>query len=157
MPENNAPVSKAQAIRDYVTEHPDMPPRTVAEALASQGLEVSPGFVSTVKATMESTTPSSPSEDDLLVKLGKALVDAMFRRQDDYAVDDAEFLPLVEAALTAFEMTGIDPSVAEAVWEHTFSVYDTACKQAEPNSTTADNRRLMQSYLLGKRGNRRKG
>ena len=91
------------------------------------------------------------SEMGLMVILGKAQIDAMFRRQDDYPVDDSEFLPLVEAVLTAFEMTGIGPDVAEAVWEHAFHVYDEACKEAVPKSTTADNRRLMQSYLLGKR------
>jgi hypothetical protein len=48
-------------------------------------------------------------------------------------------------------MVGIDEEVAEAVWEHAFDVYDQACKEAEPESTTTDNRRLMQSYLLGKR------
>jgi hypothetical protein len=87
----------------------------------------------------------------LLVTLGKAQVDAMFRRQADYAVDDSEFLPLVEAVLTGFEMADIDEEVVEAVWEHAFYVYDQACKEAEPESTTTDNRRLMQSYLLGKR------
>jgi len=87
----------------------------------------------------------------LLMTLGKAQVDAMFRRQDDYPVDDSEFLPLVEAALTAFEMAGIDEEVVERVWEHAFHVYDQACKEADPTSTTADNRRLMQSYLLGER------
>lgn len=75
---------------------------------------------------------SGDSVNDLLVTLGKAQVDAMFRRQDDYPVDDSEFLPLVEAALTAFETTGIDEAVAEAVWEHAFHVYDQACKEAPP-------------------------
>ena len=91
-----------------------------------------------------------------LVTLGKAQVDAMFRRQDNHAVDDSEFLPLVEAALTGFEMDGIDEKVVEAVWEHAFHVYDQACKEAEPESTIADNRRLMESYLLGKRRKSRK-
>lgn len=92
----------------------------------------------------------------LLVMLGKAQVDAVFCRQADYPVDDSEFLPLVEAVLTGFEMVGIDEEVVEAVWEHAFHVYDQACKEAVPESTTADNRRLMQSYLLGKRRKSRK-
>ena len=99
---------------------------------------------------------SGDSVNSLLVALGKAQIDAMFRRQDDYAVDDSEFLPLVEAVLTAFEITGIDGDVVEAVWEHAFHVYDHACKEAEPESTTVENRRLMQSYLLGKRRKDRK-
>ena len=87
----------------------------------------------------------------LLVTLGRTQIDAMFRRQENYPIDDSEFLPLVEAVLTGFEMVGIDEEVAEAVWEHAFDVYDQACKEAEPESTRTDNRRLMQSYLLGKR------
>lgn len=37
------------------------------------------------------------SENDLLVTLGKAQVDAMFCRQEDYPLDDSEFLPLAAA------------------------------------------------------------
>ena len=99
---------------------------------------------------------SGVSANDLLVTLGKTQVDAMFCRQADYPVDDSEFLPLVEAVLTGFEMVGIDEEVVESVWEHAFHVYDQDCKQAEPQSTTTDNRRLMQSYLLGKRRKNRK-
>ena len=84
--------------------------------------------------------------------LGTTQVDAMSCRQENYPVDDSEFLPLVEeAVLTGFEMVGIDEEVVEAVWEHAFDVYDQACKEAAPDSTTTNNRRLMQSYLLGKR------
>ena len=53
-------------------------------------------------------------------------------------------------------LLGIDEEVVESVWEHAFHVYDQDCKQAEPQSTTTDNRRLMQSYLLGKRRKNRK-
>jgi hypothetical protein len=80
----------------------------------------------------------------------------MFRRQEEYPVDDSEFLPLVEAVLTAFKTAGIDQDVVEAVWEYAFHGCDHACKKAAPESKTADNRRLMQSYLLGKRHKSRK-
>ena len=156
IPETEKPVSKVQAIRDFLAEHPDASPRAVAEALVAQGFEVSSAFVSAVQAKLASATQRADSVNNLLLTLGKAQVDAMFRRQDDDPVDDSEFLPLVEAALTAFETTGIDEAVAEAVWEHAFHVYDQACKEAAPESTTADNRRLMQSYLLGKRRKSRK-
>lgn len=91
-----------------------------------------------------------------VLALGKAQVDAMFRRQEAYAIDDSEFLPLMEVVLTTFETTGIDTEIAEEVWEYAFAVYDRACKEAEPESTTADNRRLMQQYLLGPRGLKQK-
>ena len=91
----------------------------------------------------------------LLLVLGKAQVDAMFHRQDDYAVDDSEFLPLVEVVLNAFEAVG-NSEVADQVWKYAFDAYDKDCKDAEPESTTAENRQLMQSYLLGKRRDGRK-
>jgi len=92
----------------------------------------------------------------ILLTLGKAQVDAMFRRQENHAIDDSEFLPLLEVVLTAFETTGIEKDVAEEIWEYAFAVYDRACKEAEPTSTTGDNRKLMQRYLLGPRGLKRK-
>jgi len=156
MPDNDTPISKVQAIKQFLAEHPDVSPKAVAAALVAQGFEVSSAFVSTVRAKLESARRSDDSVNDVLITLGKAQVDAMFRRQDDYPVDDSEFLPLVEAALNAFETTGMDEEVVEAVWEHAFHVYDQACKEAAPESTTAENRRLMQSYLLGKRRKSRK-
>ena len=62
---------------------------------------------------------------------------------------------LVEAVLNAFESAGMDKAVVDAVWEYAFDVYDKDCKEAEPESTTAENRDLMRSYLLGKRRKRK--
>ncbi len=92
----------------------------------------------------------------VLLALGKAQADAMFRRQEAHPVDDSEFLPLLETVLTAFETTSGATHVAEEVWEYAFTVYDRTCKEAEPDSTTDENRKLMQTYLLGPRGLRRK-
>ena len=94
----------------------------------------------------------------LLVRLGKAQIDGMFARQvEGPANDDAEFLPLVEMVLTAFEETPGANMLAEELWEYAFAVYDRMCTEADPTSTTAENRKLMQSYLLGKRrGTRRR-
>ena len=88
----------------------------------------------------------------LLLRLGQAQIDGMFARQDKGpAIDDSEFLPLVEIVLTAFEKTQGDDTLAEELWEYAFAVYDRMCKEADPSSTTGENRKLMQSYLLGKR------
>jgi hypothetical protein len=94
--------------------------------------------------------------NSVLLALGKAQVDAMFRRQEDHAIDDSEFLPLVEGVLTAFETNGIAKDVAEEVWEYAFAMYDRACKEADPTFTTSENRKLMQKYLLGPRGLKQK-
>jgi hypothetical protein len=88
----------------------------------------------------------------VLLALGKAQVDAMFRRQEAHATDDSEFLPLLEVVLNAFDTAGIEKEVVEEVWEHAFAEYDRACKEADPTFTTAENWKLMQKYLLGPRG-----
>lgn len=80
----------------------------------------------------------------LLIQLGKAQIDGMFARHDEEpAIDDSEFLPLVEIVLTAFEKTHGDGTLADELWEHAFAVYDGLCKEHEPTSTTAENRELM--------------
>lgn len=94
--------------------------------------------------------------DMLLLAVGKTQVDAMFRRQEQHIIDDSEFLPLVEVVLNAFETVDTDKKIVEGIWEYAFDMYDRACKEAEPSSTTAENRKLMQKYLLGPRGLKRK-
>ena len=89
---------------------------------------------------------------ELVLRLGKAQVDAMFGRQDEGPlIDDAEFVPLVEAVLRAFGAAGIDGQVVEELWEYAYSRYDRYCQQADPSFTTAENIRLMRTYLLGPR------
>jgi hypothetical protein len=86
----------------------------------------------------------------LLIRLGKAQVEAMFKLSEEGpAIDDSEFLPLVEVVLTAFE--AIDRAVADELWEHAYAIYDRMCKDVAPTSTTDENRELMQSYLWGDR------
>jgi hypothetical protein len=93
----------------------------------------------------------------LLVRLGKAQIDGMFTRQEEGpAIDDSEFLPLVEIVWTAFAKTQDDDTLAHELREYAFAVYDRMCKAAEPTSVAAENRKLMQSYLLGKRQARRR-
>ena len=67
------------------------------------------------------------------------------------AIDDLDFLPLVETVLMAFDKVQEDETLADELWEYAFAEYDRNCKEAEPTSTTAENRELMQSYLLRKR------
>ena len=84
----------------------------------------------------------------ILLRLGKSQIDAMFARQDDGpAIDDSDFLPLLEIVLTAFEATVGGHAVVEELWKHAYAVYDRMCKEAVPESTSDENRELMQSYL----------
>jgi hypothetical protein len=49
----------------------------------------------------------------LLLWLGQAQIDAMFARQEaGPVIDDSEFLPLVEAVLTAFETAHADTTTS---------------------------------------------
>ena len=57
-----ANVSKAQAVRQYITDHPAAKPQEVAAALNSKGVEVSARYVSSVKSrsiAQKRETPSS--------------------------------------------------------------------------------------------------
>ena len=54
----------------------------------------------------------------LVIQLGKAQIDGLFARQDKVpAIDDSEFLPLVEIVLTAFETTQADDALADELWD----------------------------------------
>lgn len=76
-----------------------------------------------------------------LLRLGKSQIDAMFARQDEGpAIDDSEFLPLVEVVLTAFENVESGDTVVEELWRHAYAVYDRMCKDVEPESTADANR-----------------
>ena len=48
---------------------------------------------------------------EVLLALGKAQVDAMFRRQGVHMADDSEFLPLLEEVLSAFQMAVTEKAV----------------------------------------------
>ena len=53
----------------------------------------------------------------LLLRLGQAQIDGMFARQaEGPAIDDSEFLPLVEIVLAAFEKTQGDDTLAEELF-----------------------------------------
>ena len=90
---------------------------------------------------------------DALVALGKAQVDAVFAHQSDarFTIDDSEFLPLLECALTTFESHGLDPVDVEELWEHAYRTYDRLCREADPDFTFEENRELMRSHLVGPR------
>ena len=75
---------------------------------------------------------------ELVLRLGKAQVDAMFGRQDEGPlIDDAEFIPFIESVLTAFETADIESQVVEELWEYAYSRYDRYCKEADPAFTTS--------------------
>lgn len=51
--------NKSQAIRDYYAANPEAKPKQVVEALAAQGIDVSPAFVSTIKSTSKGDKPAT--------------------------------------------------------------------------------------------------
>ncbi|MEO2014448.1 MAG: hypothetical protein ABGZ53_08735 [Fuerstiella sp.] len=60
----------------------------------------------------------------VLSRVGKSQIDAMFARQDDGpAIDDEDFLPLLEIVLTAFEATVGGHAAVEELWKHAYAVY----------------------------------
>lgn len=61
MSENDAPISKTEAIKQYLAEHPNSFPREVAEALVAQGIQVTPAHVSIVRTMLQ---PPQPADED---------------------------------------------------------------------------------------------
>jgi len=94
---------------------------------------------------------STDAVTTLVVRLGKAQIDAIFRRVEQHILDDSEFIPLLEVVLNAFEAVGVDQSAVEELWQHAYLTYDSACREAEPDSPFDENKKLMQRYLLGPR------
>ena len=87
-----------------------------------------------------------------LLQLGKAQVEAMFAHQEDTsAIDDSEFIPLLESVLTSFESYGLDETGADELWDYAYHVYDRLCREAAPEFSFEENRDLMRSHLLGPR------
>jgi hypothetical protein len=88
-----------------------------------------------------------------VVALGKAQVEALFRRQADphTMLDDRDFVPLLEAVLTAFDTIGLNTAGVEALWDHAYTAHDRLCREADPSFTADENRALMRRYLLGPR------
>ena len=88
----------------------------------------------------------------LLLTLGKSQIDALFKRQlGDSMTDDSEFVPLVETILGTFEDAGLDAAGVEQLWDHAYSAYDLACREADPTSSFEENKLLMRGYLVGPR------
>jgi len=85
----------------------------------------------------------------LAIRLGKAQIDAMFRRVGQHAIDDSEFIPLLEVVLNAFETAGVGQAAVEELWQHAYVAYDSACREADPTYPFDENKKLMQKYLLG--------
>ena len=88
-------------------------------------------------------------DNALVIRLGKAQIEAMFRRQDQHAIDDSEFIPLLEIVLNAFEAVGVEQSIVEELWQHAYLTYDSACRDSDPDFSFEENKELMQRYLLG--------
>ena len=44
-------VNKAQAVRDYLRDHPRAKPKAIAEALAKEGTQITEHYISKIKST----------------------------------------------------------------------------------------------------------
>ena len=71
MPENDTPVSKSQAVRDFSSEPPDASSTGAVDALAAHGLQVSPALVSTVRATQAPVPVPEPEMPPMHLSFGE--------------------------------------------------------------------------------------
>ena len=77
-------VNKAQAVRDYLREHPAAKPKTIAEALAKAGTQITEKYVYKIKSTRRkrgrpvgsATVTATPSLGIPEVKAALALIKA---------------------------------------------------------------------------------
>ena len=92
-------------------------------------------------------------DEEAVVALGKEQVEALFRRQETpgQTLDDRDFIPLLEAVVSAFVTMGLSASQVEAIWDHAYNVYDRLCRQSDPSFSLEENRELMRRYLVGPR------
>ncbi len=92
-------------------------------------------------------------DEQTLVALGKAQVESLFQRQTNpqTLLDDRDFVPLLEAVLSAFETIELSPESIEAIWQHAYAEYDRLCREVAPAFSFDENRALMQGYLTGPR------
>ena len=70
-------VNKSQAVRDYLSAHPDAMPKDVRAALAKEGIEVSRVLVSTVKNKLNKTgtTKKATKKKPVAVAAAPAVVE----------------------------------------------------------------------------------
>jgi hypothetical protein len=92
-------------------------------------------------------------DEEAVVALGKEQVEALFRRQETpgQMLDDRDFIPLLEAVVSAFGTMGLSAARVEAIWDHAYNVYDRLCRQSDPSFSFEENRELMRRYLVGPR------
>lgn len=64
MPENDAPISKSQAVKQFLAEHPDASPAAIADALLAQGYQVSPAQVSVVRTMLQLPKPDDEEPEE---------------------------------------------------------------------------------------------
>jgi hypothetical protein len=71
-----AAVNKSQAVRNYLSDHPQAMPKEVQAALAEQGINVSRVLVSTVKATLPKRRRKATRKSEPVVEPAAVPVEA---------------------------------------------------------------------------------
>lgn len=107
MAKKSSGVSKSQAIRDYCEANPKAKPKEVAEALATQGLVVTPQFVSTIRsnAKRKKTTrrPGRPAGSTSTKRAARPAQATAAKGKEDVSIDS-----LLKAKKIVQEMGGVE-------------------------------------------------
>ncbi|HWA97377.1 MAG TPA: hypothetical protein VG713_02750 [Pirellulales bacterium] len=82
-------VNKSAEIRSALTQHPDKPPRWIAENLTEKGVKVSAGMVSTIKTKLKHSKGKRPGRKPgrKSATLSKSSANAMAHEAIDAAFD----------------------------------------------------------------------
>jgi hypothetical protein len=86
----------------------------------------------------------------LLIKLGREQIDAMFQINEKTMIDDSEHIPRLEVLINSFKTVGLDKEGIDQLWEYAYTAYDRLCKEAEPDSTLEENKKLMRDFMIFK-------
>jgi hypothetical protein len=83
--------SKAQAVRDYIAEHPKSKVKNVAKALSRQGVELTPRYVSNVISRAKATKPKG--EKQIKLKKGKTKSSGRMAKYPRHSLERALRIP----------------------------------------------------------------
>jgi hypothetical protein len=84
-----------------------------------------------------------------MLRLGKIQIDDLFAHNLQHPFDDSEFIPLLETLIESFSRAGLGAAHVKELRRYVCDVYHRCCQEAEPESTFAENMKLMFSFLPG--------
>lgn len=84
-----------------------------------------------------------------MLRLGKIQINDLFARAAQQALDDSDFIPLLETLVESFSRACLGAAQVKELRRYVCEVYHRCCQAAQPESTFEENMELMFSFLPG--------